>query len=226
MQEIVGILRDCALFDGIDAAELSELLHCMDAKTTHFDRKYTILAEGSPTHTIGIVLTGAAHIVHLDCFGNRSILGHIRPGESFGEAFACAGTPALPVSVVAEEPCDVLLLRSARMLHSCESHCAFHQRLIYNLMRSLAMRSVQFHQKLYILSRRTTRDKLLAYLAAQARQAGASRFDIPFDRQALADYLQVDRSGLSVEIGRLQREGVLVSHRRHFELLGGASPLA
>jgi CRP-like cAMP-binding protein len=86
-------------------------------------------------------------------------------------------------------------------------------------MQDLAAKTILFHQKIEIISKRSTRDKLMTYLMLQAKKAGSNRFSIPFDRQELADYLEVDRSGLSAEIGKLRREGVLDSHKQHFELL-------
>ena len=59
----------------------------------------------------------------------------------------------------------------------------------------------------------------MTYLMLQARKVNGNAFDIPFDRQELADYLEVDRSGLSSEIGRLCIEGVIKARKFHFELL-------
>jgi len=165
------------------------------------------------------MLSGSAQIVRVDYYGNRSIVSGIEAAEVFGEAFACAEVGSLPVSVTAAEPCEVMFIDCRHILHTCSNNCGFHQKLIYNLMKCLANKSIMFHQRLEITSRRTTRDKLMAYLAYQARRAGSSTFDIPFDRQELADYLEVDRSGLSAEISKLRAEGVLRSTKKRFELL-------
>ena len=66
---------------------------------------------------------------------------------------------------------------------------------------------------------RTTRDKLLSYLSAQAVAAGSPEFTIPMDRQQLADYLAVDRSAMSATLGKLRAEGVLTFHKNQFQLL-------
>ena len=219
MKKFYKILRACPLFDGIYDADLERMLGCLGAKVERFDKKYTIFAEGSPARYIGIVLSGAAQIVSVDYYGNRSILSEIYPSELFGEAFACAEVSALPIDVIANEPCDVILIDSAHILHTCENHCGFHQKIIYNLMRGLARMSLHLHRRIEITSKRSTREKLLAYLAAQARLAGSNDFEIPFDRQGLADYLEVERSGLSVEIGKLRREGVIENQKNRFILL-------
>ncbi len=219
MKKYFEILRKCPLFQQIEETHLLRMLSCLGARVEQFDKKYTILAEGNPAKYIGIVLSGSAQIVRIDYYGNRSILSEVGPAELFGEAFACAEIPTVPVTVIANEPCEVMLIDCGHILHTCANNCGFHQQLIFNLMKDLATKTLLFHQKLEITSKRSTREKLMTYLMFQAQKAGSSRFEIPFDRQELADYLEVDRSGLSAEISKLRREGVLESHRQQFVLL-------
>lgn len=219
MKKYFGNLRKCSLFDQIEDENLISMLGCLGAKVENFDKKYTILAEGTPAKHIGIVLTGSAQIIQVDYYGNRSILSNIAPSEVFAEAFACAETPSIPVTVIANEPCEVMLIDCDRILHTCSNNCSFHRQLIFNLMKDLATKTILFHQKIEITSKRTTREKLMTYLMFQAKKEKSNSFNIPFDRQELADYLEVDRSGLSAEISKLRNEGVLLSHRKYFELL-------
>ena len=219
MKKYFAILKKCPLFYGIEEERLSIMLDCLGTKVDFFDKKYTIFAEGKPAKYIGILLSGSAQIVQIDYFGNRSILSDIAPGNSFAEAFACNENSILPISVIANEPCEVMFIDSRHILHTCSNYCDFHQQLIFNLMKELASKNIAFHQKIDVTSKRTTREKLLTFLNYQAIKAGSNRFNIPFDRQALADYLEVDRSGLSVEISKLKREGILDSHKNYFELL-------
>ena len=219
MKNYFGILRKCSLFADIEDQHLIAMLSCLGAKRESFDKKYTIFAEGNPAKYIGILLSGSAQIIRHDYYGNRSIVAGVLPGELFGESFACADIKTLPVSIVANEPCEVLLIDGSHVLHTCSNGCEFHRRMIYNLMRDLAAKNIMFHQKLDITGKRSTREKLLAYLAYVERQSGKNEFEIPFDRQELADYLEVDRSGLSAEIGKLRREGVIDCRKNHFVLL-------
>lgn len=219
MEKYLEILKTCPLFQKINTENLLKMLSCMGARVQAFDKKYTIFMQGNPAKYIGVVLSGTVQMVHMDYSGNRHVLGNIEAGEIFAEAFACAELPVLPITVVANEPCEILLIENQHMLHTCSNHCQFHQQIIYNLMKDLAQKVLFFHRKLEILSKRSTREKLLTYLMMQAEKEGALCFEIPFDRQELADYLQVDRSGLSAEIGKLQKEGVLKSRKREFELL-------
>lgn len=219
MEKYLNILKKCPLFLGIDESNLLKMLPCLGAQIMPFDKKYTILKEGNPARYIGIILAGSAQVIRMDYYGNRSILSEVGPSELFSEAFACAEIDAVPISVIANEPGEAMLIDCGHILHTCSNNCGFHQQLIFNLMKDLAAKTLAFHQKLEILSCRTTRDKLLTYLDLQAKQAGSPRFTIPFDRQELADYLEVDRSGLSAEISKLRKEEILQSRKNQFELM-------
>ena len=219
MKKYLEILKKCTLFEQIEDEKLIRMLGCLGAKTVSFDKKYTVFAEGSPAKYIGIVLSGSVQVVQVDYYGNRSILSEMSCGEVFAEAFACAEVGTIPVSVIANEPCEVMLIDCGHILHTCENNCCFHQQLIFNLMKDLAKKTILFHQRIEITSKRTTREKLMTYLALQAKKANSNSFNIPFDRQELADYLEVDRSGLSAEISKLRNEGILKSEKNHFVLL-------
>ena len=219
MEQYFDVLRKCRLFHGITAAELSTMLPCLGARCAQFDKGDSIMAEGETARYVGIVLSGTVHIIQVDYFGNRSIIEGIGASELFGESFACAGVSAIPISAVAAEPAQVLLIDCLKIICSCSSACAFHQRMIYNLLKVIAEKNLAFHQKIEITSKRTTREKLLAYLLLQAKKSGGKPFEIPYNRQELADYLGVERSGLSVEIGKLCRLGVIAADRKQFRFL-------
>ena len=219
MKKYIKIFRKCRLFCDISDEDILRMLVCMGAKVENFDKKYTIFAEGNPAKYIGIMLSGSAQIVQVDYYGNRSILSVVSPCEVFAEAFACAEIRTLPVEVIASEPCEVMLIDCDHILHTCQHNCGFHQQLIFNLMKDLATKAIMFQQKIEVTSKRSTREKLMTYLMLYAKKENSSSFDIPFDRQELADYLEVDRSGLSAEISKLCREGIIESRRKHFILL-------
>ena len=220
MRDFIEVLQKCALFDGIAPRDLNAMLGCLGGRVAAFERGEAIFSAHGPAEDVGVVLSGAVQIVMDDFDGNRTIQDRVEPGGLFGEAFACAGVERLPVTVEGVTPGRALIIRLIRITATCSSACAFHNRMVMNLLRVMAARNLQLSRKLEITSRRTTREKLMAYLMSQAQEARSSRFTIPFDRQALADYLCVERSALSAEIGRLRREGVLESERSRFTLLG------
>lgn len=219
MEKFFDVLSRCSLFEGIDPSDYSVMLECLGARVMGFGKGQEIFSEGDEAVYIGIVLSGAVQIVKEDYYGNRSIVDRMEPGELFGESFACADGGPLPVNVVAAESCEIMLLGSRRISTSCSKACGFHSKLIYNLLKIVSRRNLVFNRKLEILSKRTTREKLMTYLMYEAKRQGRQEFSIPFDRQALADYLGVERSAMSAELSRLQRDGVLTTDRNHFCLL-------
>lgn len=224
MKNYLSIIKQCPLFEGIQEDNLRLLLNCLDVKIESYDKKNTILSEGRPAKHIGVVLDGSAQIQRVDYYGNRSIVGNIGVSQIFGEEFACAGLSETPVKVVSTSHSTIMLIDCNRVLNSCSKSCGFHRQLIYNLMKGLAGKNIDFHQRIEITSKRTTRDKLMAYLMFCAKKEGKNAFSIPFDRQELADYLDVDRSGLSVQIGKLRDEGVIKCSKNHFEILQKKAP--
>ncbi len=219
MKKYLEILKKCPLFFGITDEELLPLLGCLGARVEHFDKKYTVFFEGSPGGYIGIVLSGSVQVITLDYYGNRSIIAESGVPDMVGEAFACAELDTMPVTVVATEPSDVMLINSDRVLHCCSNACRFHQQMIFNLMKNLATKNIMLHKRLEVTSKRTTREKLLTFLDFESKKAGSNSFRIPFDRQELADYLEVERSGLSTEIGKLKKEGIIDNRKDYFVLL-------
>ena len=219
MRNYFDILRVCPLFRDIAPQELTRVLECLDAKIYSFDKGEAVFNEGDPANDIGVVLTGRLQIVRTDFFVNRSIIASLGPRELFGESFACADVKSIPVDVVAAEDSEVLLIDCLRITHSCSSACEFHQQLIYNLLKIVATKNLAFHQKTEITSRRTTQEKLMAYLLLQAKKNNSTFFEIPYNRQELADYLGVERSGLSVSISRLCRQGVIEADKKKFRIL-------
>jgi len=217
--DISGKLTDCPLFDGIADADLSGMLSCLNARSMTCSKGQTLLAEGSPATKIGILLRGQAQVIRTDYGGSRAIIAHIAPSQLFAESFACSREELLPVDVVATENCEYLLIDCRRLMTTCTHACAFHSRIIFNLLQIVADKNLAMHRRALVTGRRTTRDKLMAYLLMQAKDACSDDFSIPFDRQGLADYLGVDRSGLSAELSKLKKEGVLDYYKSDFRLL-------
>lgn len=219
MEKYLPVLQKCVLFDTIRPEEILGMMTCFDAKVKTARKNEAILSEGEPAVYVGILLEGSANVIKEDFYGNRSIVGRVTEGQLFAESFACAGVPMLPVSVIANGECRYLLIHCQRITVGCANACSFHSQVIFNLLRAVAARNLEFHQKLEITSKRTTREKLMAYLLNQAKEKGSNTFTIPYDRQALADYLGVERSAMSAEISKLRADGVLETNRSRFTLL-------
>jgi len=207
-----------ALFDGIGIERLSALFACLGAKRQRLAKGEALMRTGERADRIGILLSGSLSVSAYDLDGRRTIIKRIGSGEIVAAAQALSGTDAMSVDVEADGDCDVLLVKTDRILSPCENACAFHSRLVRNIMRTLAVKTLELNRKIEILSHRSTQDRLMAYLRSVAQQKGTAEFDVPFDRQQLADYLCVERSALSAEISRLSKLGLITSRKSHFTL--------
>ena len=219
MEKYFEIIKQCFLFDGIVDSNLNILLDCLKAVRRTYKKNELVFSAGDTVRYVGVILSGSVHILQEDYWGNRTILAHIPPGGLFGEAFSCAEMDSLPVSVIAAEKSEILLIDCRRIIITCSSACVFHMALIKNMIKLLAQKTIMLTQKMEIITHRTTRERLLAYLSSQAIKTGKSRFTIPFNRQQLADYLSVERSAMSAELSHMQSDGLIRTDRSEFELL-------
>lgn len=206
------------LFAGMNESEAAQVLKCLNARERSFSRGETILRAGEPTGFCALLLSGGVNIESTDAWGRCTIMDHIAPGQVFAETYACLPGEVLMVSAMAAQPSRVLFLEAGRILTTCPTACACHSALLRNLLSVTARKNLNLTRKVQHCAPRTTRGKLLSYLSEQALIAGSSRFDIPFDRQQLADYLGVDRSAMCAELGKMRREGLLDFHKNSFFL--------
>ena len=211
-----------ALFEDISKNDLPALLGCLGARVLTAKKGEIILNEGERAKDVGILLSGEINLIRTDYYGSQTILMNLNPGQLFAESFACAMTEELPVTVIAANDCEYMLIDCMRLMTSCTNACEFHSRIIFNLLKIMARKNISLYRKNMLAAKRTTREKLFGYLMLQAESSKSGVFTIPFDRQGLADYLGVDRSGLSAELGKMKREGILDFHKNSFRLLKNA----
>ena len=213
-------LTKTVLFRGSSAEEVKAMLTCLNAETRTYPRGSTVYHAGDVVTSVGLVLSGSVSIENDDVWGNKSILDHVKPGQVFAETYACVSGEPLMISVVAAEPTEILFLDMNRMLHVCTNACDFHNKLVRNLLFVASQKNLNLSRRIFHTSSKSIRGRLLSYLSFQATQHGSREFEIPFNRQQLADYLSVDRSALSNELSKMQRDGLLRVDRSRFTLIG------
>lgn len=218
MEKYFDLLLSSSLFAGIAREEISSMLGCLGARIAEFSKNDPVFLEGDAAGFLGFVLEGSVQIVQEDFYGNRSILTHAEQGDLFAETFACANMETMPVSAYAVKNSKVVFFSCQKMLTVCSSACSFHNRLVKNLLTVVAQRNLNLSSKITVMSQKTTKEKLMAYLLDQAKKTGSLEFTIPFDRQALADYLGVERSAMSTELTKLRKAGVLDCKGSHFQI--------
>lgn len=219
MEKYLPVLRNCPFFTGLEDHEILSILHCVSATKASKPSGSYIFRAGDSTKVMGLVLTGSTLIIQEDLWGHRNILSKCSVGDFFGEPYAANPGAVLNISVVAQEDCEILFLNVKRLLISCPTACDHHQKLIRNLVSVLANKILIFNDKITHVSKRTTREKILSYLSSESVRHASLSFDISFDRQQMADFLCVERAAMSVELSKLQKEGLLKTNRNHFELL-------
>lgn len=218
MKEFLPILRSSPLFAGIDDGDILQTLEIFGAKVRNYAKDEFILRPGEAVEGVGVMLSGSGLILREDFWGNRNILAPVGSGDCFGEAFACSGSAESNVGVLACEECKAMFVSVKRLLCDGSCHRPACGRMVKNLLAVLAAKNLRLNEKITHLEQRSTRAKLLSYLSSQAQRSSSAEFDIPFTRMQMADYLSVERSGLSQELGKMQAEGLIEFKRNHFVL--------
>lgn len=214
-----GVLISAPLFAGSTAQEVADMLGCLGWHEHSYLAGERIFHVGERIKDVGLVIEGNVRIESVDVWGNVSVIGTWGPGQLFGESYAAVPDEPLMVDVVAATDCHIMFLEVAKVLTTCSRACPNHSRTSANLTRMIARQNLELSRRILHVAPKTIRQKALAYLSDEAERAGSCEFDIPYNRQQLADYLGVDRSALSAELSRMAQEGILETRRNHFVLL-------
>ena len=218
MEEALKNLRS-PLFDGIDTGDLSGMLGCIGYHVKDYPKGGIIAFEEETIDHVGVVLSGAVDMLKEDVWGNRTMLVRSYPEDIFGETFACGEDSLSVVTFAAAEDTRVLFLSFCRVMHTCTHACRFHQTLIGNMVRMIARKNRELMRKIEVVSKKSLREKVLAYLSIQAQSQGKRRFEIPLGRVEWAQYLNADRSALTRELQKMKAEGLIDYRRNLFEIL-------
>ena len=218
MKHNIKILMNSSLFQGVGEQDLEAMLSCLGANERKYKKNDIILLAGTRVTSVGIVVEGTAQITREDAEGNRAILSELIKADLFAEAYVAAGSAEVPVTVIATSDCRIVWIPFNKLVGVCSTACGFHRTLIENMMRVIAVKNIMMNEKMRVLSCKTTKEKLMTYLADYSERTGKNKFKIPFSRNELADYLSVDRSAMSRELSRLRDEGYLDYHKNEFVL--------
>ena len=211
----MSFISKTALFRGCSEEDITNMAEHLDFRTNKYRKGDVILGAGSIVTDIGLVLSGSVRIEHADLWGNKSILGITPAGGVFAESYACIPNEPMMVDVVANEDCDILFINVPRLFTPC-SVCSSQNKVIHNLVMISAGKNLQLSRRSLHTSPKTIRGRLSSYFSQQVSAQGSNKIVIPFDRQQLADYLNLDRSALSKELGKMQNDGLIEYHKNTF----------
>ena len=216
-----NMMRDVhsPLFHGIKQDELNAMLSCIGYHIGTFKKGDIVAFVGDNLKHIGIVMKGSVDMVKEDLWGNKTMLLRMGKDELFGETFACGSDSLSVVTFLVSEDAKILFMPFDRVMHSCTMACQFHHRLIENMVKIIADKNRDLMRKIDVVSKRTIREKLLAYLSIQAQVQNARYFEIPLGRVELAEYLCVDRSALTRELAKMKEDGLIDYDKNCFRIL-------
>ncbi|WP_311561453.1 Crp/Fnr family transcriptional regulator [Peptoniphilus duerdenii] len=213
------IILKSKIFKNIEENEVDLLLKCINNYRKTFKKGEVILREGEKTEYMGIVITGSVVVERADLWGNNTVLGVISPGGIFAETYAILNDEPLMINVYANEKSEILFLRTNEIFKTCEKSCNFHDQLILNLIRIASFKNLNLSRKILHTGPKTIRGKLLSFFSEWVKKENSLSFSIPYNRQQLADYLSVDRSAMSNELSKMQKEGILEFKKNKFKII-------
>ncbi len=211
-------LLQTPLFTGISDKDLADIQAQGYMRRQTFQKNEYVQRAGDRVLEIGMILFGSVRIENTDLWGNKSILSGMGAGKIFAETYALCQEPML-VDVVAAEHTQILFLNLHLLQHAKNHSAAWYLQLLRNLLRMSARNNLSLSSRIFCTTAKSVRSRVLTYLSAQAVQQGSRTFTIPFNRQQMADYLNVDRSALSKELCRMRDGGLLAFYKNQFTLL-------
>ncbi|MBQ9227454.1 MAG: Crp/Fnr family transcriptional regulator [Eubacterium sp.] len=214
-------LKESPVFRTMQEEEIAQALSVFRSEEKHYQKGETVLLAGNITKAFGIVLEGSVTIENNDFWGNRTILSIAEIGDFFAEVYAILGNEPMLVDVRANEDCRILFLNVGDKPKGEPSD--WHIKFLQNLLLISARKNLMLSGRAFHISPKTIRERVEAYLNSVSLKKQSKEFDIPFDRQQLADYLNVERTALSKELGKMKRDGIIDFRRRHFILCGDAA---
>ena len=219
MEKYFNQIKNSPLFFGMNEEELKGILECFNARIKSYESGEMIIRQSDVITNLYLVLEGKVNIEKDTYWGRRIIISKLGVNDNIAMSFVACKAVESTIDAVAAEDTKLLMLNYEKCTSMCQNACTRHKVLISNMFEILAKENLELLQKIENVSQKSIRDKLLTYLSNEARKCKNNSFEIPFNRQDLADYLNVDRSAMSFELSKLQKEGLIEYNKNHFVLL-------
>jgi len=207
------------LFDGLSPQDRNAILGCVGYHINRYKKGQTVVFEEDHVRHIGILLSGCVDMIKEDIWGNKTLLIRIHKDGLFGESFACCEDNMSIVSFVVSQDAQIMFMPFDRVMRSCSMACSFHHQLLENMVKIIAGKNRDLMRKIEVVSKKTLREKILAYLSLQAQTQGSQVLEVPLGRVEWAEYLCANRSALTRELVKMQEEGLIRYQQNFFEIL-------
>ena len=219
LEKYYNQIKNSSVFYGMSDDELKGLLECFNARLKKYEKNDLIIRQGDLISNIYLILDGEVNIEKDSFWGRRIIISRLEKNDNIALSFVGSKSVESSIDATAVKDTLVLILGYEKCTCMCQNACTRHKVLINNLFQILSKENLELIQKIENISQKTIRDKILTFLSNEAQKKHSNTFDIQFNRQDLADYLNIDRSAMSFELSKLQKEGVLKFNKNHFELI-------
>ena len=216
-QYYICSIRKCYLFDGIKDEQLADAIKLLNGRIKKVVKDDYIVQLGGTIQYAGLLLKGKIESSFQNENFDQITMLTFTGGYLFGEGLVINHAKNSPVQVRAVEDCVVLFI-DLEMIYAAADNSPVRNILARNLIKSLAKKNLILNQKVRILSQKSLRDRIFIYLRTLPKDKDGY-VKIPFTQTALAEYLGVNRSALSRELGRMQNEGLLVIDGKRIKII-------
>lgn len=200
------------LFENISEKNIDKLLSTLQANTSVYQKNINILSNNNIDDYIAIIEQGSIQFIYNDYDGNKTILEELHEGEVFGTLIFPIKSDE--ISCITKEKTEITYIEINEITNNeiikTDSYIIF----IKNLIKLLSEQITIKNERIELLTKRTTRDKILEYLKRQAQSNGSKKFTLPLSFTELANYLSVDRSAMTRELKYLKNEGFIKTNGR------------
>ncbi len=210
-------LFEAFIFQNLTKEEWEDMNTLRFLRTASYEKNTLIFQTGDIVHEIGMVLSGSVNIESIDLWGNKSILSHVPKGHAFAETYALCHEPMM-VDAITSEYSEIAFVNTDILLNEQHLGKAWHSKIMHNLLLIFAQKNLVLSNRIFCTSAKTIRERLFTYFSNLSVKNGSKTFQVPFDRQQMADYLNLDRSALSKELGKMRKEGLIDFHKNIFTL--------
>ena len=211
-------MEKVTLFSHILPEEQERMWVCFQMREVVYENNEIIMEYTNTMKKIGLIAEGQASLYGSDAEGNQYLMDELKKDSVFGEPFLLPDETQ-HYYVCAKAETRVLFIDYEHVIKRCENACKFHSQLVSNLLQMIAMRASQQANRIYVLSRNSTRKKIMAYLNSQVGEEHNKSFTLRMSYTTLAEYLSVDRSAMMRELKNLADKGIIERDGKKLRIL-------
>ncbi len=219
MEDIIKEIKNNMLFYNLNEDEIKYVLQCGKATVENFTDNQVLFEKDHKVKKLGIVIEGTLNLVSQKYNGNRVIVTTLKKNDLFGEALIYASQENSPYDLLSLGNSKVLLIPYKVFSNMCSNNCSYHAQLIKNMLGILSDKIVMLNNKMSILNADTLKGRIAAYLLTLHKKSNAMTFNMPMNRQELAEFLNVKRPSLSRELSNMQKDNIIEVYRSSVKIL-------